>query len=85
MANTLITLILVIQLCVLAGCVAAGTKLYSINNGGENDMLISADGICKSMVEPQGYICQEHTVINILLTSIMFYLICPFCSDSVRT
>ncbi|KAL5865287.1 hypothetical protein ACOSQ3_002801 [Xanthoceras sorbifolium] len=61
MANTLIELILVIAFCVLAAGAAARTKLYSIDGGREDEML-GIDGICKSMVEPQGYICREHTV-----------------------
>ncbi|KAK3184446.1 hypothetical protein Dsin_031732 [Dipteronia sinensis] len=49
MANTLITLILVIPLCVLVAVADVSSP-------------VSIDGICKSMVESQGYICQEHTV-----------------------
>ncbi|RVX08632.1 Triacylglycerol lipase 2 [Vitis vinifera] len=37
---------------------ASRTKIYSINN----EDVHATDGICKTMVEKQGYACQEHLV-----------------------
>ncbi|BBG99945.1 Myzus persicae-induced lipase 1 [Prunus dulcis] len=51
MSNPSTTLLLLALLCVSA-VAATRTKLNSINN--------LDDGICKSMVETQGYTCQEH-------------------------
>ncbi|CAL8139217.1 unnamed protein product [Prunus armeniaca] len=53
MSNPSTTLLLLALLCVSA-VAATRTKLNSINN--------LDDGICKSMVETQGYTCQEHEV-----------------------
>ncbi|VVA17519.1 Hypothetical predicted protein, partial [Prunus dulcis] len=50
-SNPSTTLLLLALLCVSA-VAATRTKLNSINN--------LDDGICKSMVETQGYTCQEH-------------------------
>lgn len=68
MVNT--TLFLVVLFLVSAGA-ASRTKLYSIS-----DQEGANDGICKSMVETQGYICHEHTVSCILdlLFNILFNL-----------
>ncbi|XP_024440699.1 triacylglycerol lipase 2 isoform X2 [Populus trichocarpa] len=64
MAETLATQILAILFCLSAAAAAAGTKVYSFNS--QNSTSVSSlnanDGICKSVVEPLGYACQEHTV-----------------------
>ncbi|KAI8008900.1 Triacylglycerol lipase 2 [Camellia lanceoleosa] len=52
MANTLLTLLLVIPLSLSAD--GARTKLHP--------NLVAGDGICKSMVESQGYVCEHHKV-----------------------
>ncbi|KAL7216358.1 hypothetical protein ACSBR1_028328 [Camellia fascicularis] len=52
MANTLLTLLLVIPLSLSAD--GARTKLHP--------NLVADDGICKSMVESQGYVCEHHKV-----------------------
>lgn len=52
MANTIISLVLVVTLCVSVG--EARRKVYKING--------QDGGICKSMVVTQGYACEEHTV-----------------------
>ncbi|KAM7503691.1 hypothetical protein LguiB_002595 [Lonicera macranthoides] len=52
MANSKISLVLVVILCVSAG--EARRKVYKING--------QDGGICKSMVVTQGYVCEEHTV-----------------------
>ncbi|CAL5403401.1 unnamed protein product [Camellia sinensis] len=63
MANTLtITLVSVILLCLSAD--GARTVSYSSNGQGGRSLssLVANDGICKSMVDTQGYVCEEHTV-----------------------
>ncbi|KAG6750111.1 triacylglycerol lipase 2-like isoform X2 [Populus alba] len=58
------TQILGILFCVSAAAAAAGTKVYSFNSQNSTSVssLNAKDGICKSVVEPLGYACQEHTV-----------------------
>ena len=62
MANTLTTWIFVI----LLGLSADGAREvpYSItgHDGTSLSSLVGDDGICKAMVETQGYVCEEHTV-----------------------
>uniref|UniRef100_A0A2C9UUE5 Lipase n=1 Tax=Manihot esculenta TaxID=3983 RepID=A0A2C9UUE5_MANES len=64
MANTLTTPILVVILLSLSGITAAArTKLHLITR--QDVSLLSpnnTDSLCNSMVETQGYICQEHKV-----------------------
>ncbi|KAG8642237.1 triacylglycerol lipase 2 [Manihot esculenta] len=64
MANTLTTPILVVILLSLSGITAAArTKLQLITR--QDASLLSPNNthsLCKSMVETQGYICQEHKV-----------------------
>ncbi|KAA8524763.1 hypothetical protein F0562_011186 [Nyssa sinensis] len=62
MANIITTSILVILFSLSAA--EATTKLYSVNghDGMSASPLVAIDGICKSMVETQGYVCEEHTV-----------------------
>ncbi|KAH7520904.1 hypothetical protein FEM48_Zijuj08G0195200 [Ziziphus jujuba var. spinosa] len=51
------TLLLVALICMsAAAAVEARTKLYPINDQGANN------SICKTMVETQGFVCQEHQV-----------------------
>lgn len=63
MANTLTSIILVILFCGLA--VGSRTKLISVK--GQDGMFALApvpnDGICTSMVETKGYVCEDHKVI----------------------
>lgn len=68
MVNTTITLILVMIVFSVWVAAAARAKLHSIN-GKEGQIASSPppkDGVCKTLVEPQGYICHEHTVLLIL-------------------
>ncbi|KAK2979035.1 hypothetical protein RJ640_013669, partial [Escallonia rubra] len=59
MANGLASIALVILFC--GSAFASRTKLVSVKE--ESSVAVLADdGICSSMVEPQGYGCQEHTV-----------------------
>lgn len=61
MAYSFIPLVLLMIFC---GSAAGGrTRLYSIN-GRDGMSSPSVDGICKSMVETQGYVCEEHKVIT---------------------
>lgn len=61
MAEALATQILAILFCLSA---AARTKSYSFNSQDSTSVsfLNANDGICKLVVEPKGYACQEHTV-----------------------
>ncbi|KAK6238620.1 hypothetical protein QUC31_004089 [Theobroma cacao] len=64
-ANSLTCIILLIFFC--GSAAGSRTKLFSFNAQG-NGIGVAAlapssdDGICKSMVETQGYACEEHTV-----------------------
>ncbi|KAJ0051972.1 hypothetical protein Pint_01941 [Pistacia integerrima] len=63
MVNTTVTLILAMIVFSVWVAAAARTKLHSIN-GKEGQFASSPptkDGICKTLVELQGYICHEHT------------------------
>ncbi|XP_061961320.1 triacylglycerol lipase 2-like isoform X2 [Populus nigra] len=64
MAETLATQILAILFCLSAAAAASGAKVYSFNSQNSTSLssLNANNGICKSVVEPQGYACQEHTV-----------------------
>ncbi|KAA8526557.1 hypothetical protein F0562_008240 [Nyssa sinensis] len=59
MANSLTTIFLVILFC--GSAVGIGTKL-SLTKVQDSAFVGADDGICKSMVETQNYVCQEHTV-----------------------
>ncbi|XP_030929953.1 triacylglycerol lipase 2-like isoform X1 [Quercus lobata] len=62
MANTITSIILVILFC--GSAVGSRTKLISVK--GQDGMSALApvpnDGICTSMVETKGYVCEEHKV-----------------------
>ncbi|XP_057461065.1 triacylglycerol lipase 2-like [Actinidia eriantha] len=62
MANTLIISVLLILLCLSVD--GARTKQYSTRgkNGISQSPFVADDGICKSMVESQGYVCEDHKV-----------------------
>lgn len=60
MAHTLTPLLLLILFC--ASAAGARPRLYSVD--GQN-------GICKSMVDIQGYSCEEHKVRTILKSSML--------------
>ncbi|XP_021629310.1 triacylglycerol lipase 2 [Manihot esculenta] len=63
MANTLTTSILVVILLSFSGITAAArTKLHFMTRQDVSLLSPNDNGLCKSMVEPQGYICQEHKV-----------------------
>ncbi|KAJ6723761.1 LIPASE [Salix koriyanagi] len=64
MAEALATQILAILFCLSAAAAAARTKFYSFNSQDSTSVsfLNANDGICKLVVEPKGYACQEHTV-----------------------
>lgn len=59
------SLLLVTLICISLAVAAARTKLYQTNNVQESIAVPftgANDSICNSMVEPQGYVCQEHQV-----------------------
>ncbi|KAL5581778.1 hypothetical protein UlMin_014220 [Ulmus minor] len=62
MANTLTSIILVTLFCVSA----AGTRTKPFSGKGRNTISAlrpsDSDGICSTMVENKGYVCEEHTV-----------------------
>ncbi|GAV62429.1 Abhydrolase_1 domain-containing protein/Abhydro_lipase domain-containing protein [Cephalotus follicularis] len=61
--STSLILLNLLSVCVTASA-ATITKLYALNDHDGTPTLSSVpnDGVCKSMVETQGYSCQEHTV-----------------------
>lgn len=59
MANTVTSIILVILFC--GSAVGTRTRLLSVKG---------QDGICEAMVQRQGYVCEEHTVVCLLLFEI---------------
>lgn len=64
MGSTLTSIILVILFCGSAIGDRTRTKLLSVK--GQDGMSAAApvpsDGVCKSMVETRGYVCEEHSV-----------------------
>lgn len=65
MAHNLVSFVAAILLLVSVSSVTeARTRLYPVSNGiGRPSVSDSSDdSICNSMVEPQGYACQKHTV-----------------------
>ncbi|KAK7339353.1 hypothetical protein VNO77_20014 [Canavalia gladiata] len=61
MATTIICLILMALLCII---VVEGRKNLHLNNESPISSPITNDGVCKTMVETQGYTCEEHEVIT---------------------
>jgi len=66
MANTVVSLFSIVLLCITA---AQGRKRLHLNNERLTSypVINDIDGICKTMVETQGYTCEEHQV-HILLS-----------------
>jgi len=60
MANTVVSLFSLL-LCMAA---AQGRKTPSLHNHLTSNPVIDDYGICKTMVETQGYTCEEHKVYN---------------------
>ncbi|XP_014621646.1 triacylglycerol lipase 2 [Glycine max] len=61
MANTVVSLFSIVLLCITA---AQGRKRLHLNNERLTSypVINDIDGICKTMVETQGYTCEEHQV-----------------------
>ncbi|TKY49409.1 Triacylglycerol lipase 2 [Spatholobus suberectus] len=61
MANTVVSLFSIVLLCITA---AQGRKTLHLNNEWLTSypVINDIDGICKTMVETQGYTCEEHKV-----------------------
>ncbi|XP_031394027.1 triacylglycerol lipase 2-like [Punica granatum] len=65
MAHNLINFTAAVLLCVgVCSAAEARTRSYSVSNGIGRSLVSesSSDSICNSMVQPQGYVCQEHKV-----------------------
>lgn len=62
MFNTAVSLFSIVLLCITA---AQGRKRLHLNNERLTSypVINDIDGICKTMVETQGYTCEEHKVI----------------------
>lgn len=60
MASGFVFEILLVMFCFCGSAVGTRTKLLGAKKGLS---AASDDGICKSVVDPRGYVCQEHTVI----------------------
>ena len=85
MAANLTTAILLVILFCFSVTLAARTKLYSSTSYQDDISVLSSsanDSICKSMVATQGYICQEHKVMDSIfscfLTLIEVVFTCKF-------
>ncbi|KAK7306664.1 hypothetical protein VNO77_44616 [Canavalia gladiata] len=61
MTNTIVGLFLIALLCIT---VAQGRKTLHPNNDWPTSSVVINDGVCKTMVETQGYTCEEHEVIT---------------------
>lgn len=60
MASGSVSKILLVMFCFCGSAVGTRTKLL----GAKKDLSAAFDdGICKAVVDPRGYVCQEHTVI----------------------
>jgi hypothetical protein len=71
MPNTVFSIILVILFC--GSAVGTRTRLLSVK--GQDGMSamapVASDGICKAMVQRQGYVCEEHTVVCLHLLAFL--------------
>lgn len=61
MARVLAFAILLVLFCLCGSAVGSRVKLFEAKKGSS---AASDDGVCSSVVAPQGYVCEEHTVIN---------------------
>jgi len=65
MANTVVSLFSLFLLCMAAAAAAKGRKTLSLDHQWLTSYPViddDVDGICKTMVETQGYKCEEHKV-----------------------
>lgn len=62
-------LILVVLFCISAAGARREPYLIDAEDGISISAPVSNDSICKTMVETQGYACEEHTVILIPLSA----------------
>lgn len=77
MANTLTSIILAFLFSVSAAASGGRTKLLSGHGQDSISALKSSgndDGICSSIVEKQGYVCEEHKVVLVYLQLIALQL-----------
>jgi len=65
-SRVLISFISIVLLCISA--TQARKTLYTTNDFSAFSP-VTGDGICKTLVEPQGYPCEEHKVNNITIAS----------------
>lgn len=70
MATSLVSIILVILFC--GSAAGTRTKLFSLKGQKGISAVSNDDGICKSVVDPLGYVCQEHMVIFLRFVFLMF-------------
>lgn len=73
MFNTAVSLFSIVLLCITA---AQGRKTLHLNNEWLTSFpdINDIDGICKTLVETQGYSCEEHQVHTLLLLLIYMRL-----------
>jgi hypothetical protein len=74
MANTVASIMLVILFC--GSAVGTRTSLLSVKGQGGMSAVapVASDGICKAMVQSQGYACEEHTVVCLHLLVFLNHL-----------
>jgi lysosomal acid lipase/cholesteryl ester hydrolase len=54
--------------------IAQGKNTFYTTKNFSTSSLVSNDGICKTLVETQGYACEEHTVNITILFHTLFYV-----------
>jgi len=59
MTNTIVSLISILVLCITT---STGRKTLNTTRELSTSSLITNNGICKTMVETQGYTCEEHKI-----------------------
>lgn len=62
MASVLVFKIILVLFCLCGSAVGSRVKLFEAK---KSSFAASDDGVCNSVVNPQGYVCEEHTVILI--------------------
>lgn len=71
MASVLAFKILLVLFCLCGSAVGSRVKLFKAK---KSFSAASDDGVCKSVVNPQGYVCEEHTVILVAFYEIQGFI-----------
>lgn len=60
MASVLVFKVFLVLFCLCGSAVGSRVKLFEAK---KSLSAASDDGVCNTVVNPQGYVCEEHTVI----------------------